>query len=89
MKLKYEFIINQVADNMVAVPVGDGMEQFGGFLKMNDIGAEILEILKNDVTVEEIAAEMLKKHPESNMAEALETVTEFTNTLKENGIING
>ncbi len=89
MKLKYEFIINQVADNMVAVPVGDGMEQFGGFLKMNDIGAEILEILKNDVTAEEIAQELLKKHPESNMEEALETVTEFTNTLKENGIING
>ena len=89
MKLKYEFVINQVADNMIAVPVGDGMEQFGGFLKMNDIGAEILEILKNDVTAEEIAQELLKKHPESNMEEALETVTEFTNTLKENGIING
>ena len=89
MKLKYEFVINQVADNLVAVPVGDGMEQFGGFLKMNDIGAEILEILKNDVTTEEIAQELLKKHPESNMEEAIETVTEFTNTLKENGIING
>lgn len=89
MKLKYEFIINQVADNMVAVPVGDGMEQFGGFLKMNDIGAEILEILKNDVTAEEIAQELLKKHPESNMEEALETVTNFTDTLKENGIIDG
>ena len=89
MKLKFEFVINQVADNMVAVPIGDGMEEFGGFLKMNDIGAEILEILKNDVTVEEIAQEMLKKHPESNMEEALETVTEFTNILKDNGIIDG
>lgn len=89
MKLKYDFIINQVADNLVAVPVGDAMNEFGGFLKMNDIGAEILEILKNDVTLEEIAAEMLKKHPESNMEEALETVTEFTNNLKENGIIDG
>lgn len=87
MKLKYEFIINQVADNLVAVPVGDGMEQFGGFLKMNDIGAEIFEILKNDVTVEEIAAEMLKKHPESNMEEALETVKAFTDKLIEEGII--
>lgn len=87
MKLKYEFIINQVADNLVAVPVGDGLENFNGFVKMNDIGAEIFEILKNDVTVEEIAAEMLKKHPESNMEEALETVKAFTDKLIEEGII--
>ena len=90
MKLKYEFVINQVADNLVAVPVGDGLENFNGFLKMNDIGAEILEILKNDVTVEEIAKQMLEKHPESNMEEALETVTEFTAKLNDAGvIING
>lgn len=88
MKLKYEFVINQVADQMVAVAVGDGLEQFNGFIKMNDIGAEIFEILKNDVTVEEIAKIMLEKHPESNEAEALETVTEFTNKLKEEGILD-
>lgn len=87
MKLKYEFIVNQVADNMVAVPVGSDLEGFNGFLKVNDIGAEILEILKNEVTVEEAAAELLKKHPESNMEEVLETVKEFTDKLMENGIV--
>ena len=87
MKLKYEFIINQVADQMVAVPVGNSLENFNGFLKVNDVGAEILEILKNDVTVEEIAAEMLKKYPESNMDEALETVKMFTDKLMESGIV--
>ena len=87
MKLKYEFIINQVADQNVAVPVGNDLENFSGFLKTNDIGAEILDILKNDVTEEEIASELLKKHPESNMEEALETVKEFTAQLKENGIV--
>ena len=86
MKLKYNFIINQVADNMVAVPVGNDLANFSGFLKVNDIGAEILEILKEEATVEEIAAKMLEKHPESNMEEALETVKEFTAKLIENGI---
>ena len=87
MKLKYTFVINEVADQMVAVPVGDDLAGFNGFLKVNDIGAEILEILKNDLTVEEIAAKMLEKHPESNMEEALETVKEFTAKLIENGIV--
>ena len=87
MKLKYNFVMNKVADQNVAVPVGNDLEDFSGFLKTNDIGAEILDILKNDVTEEEIASELLKKHPESNMEEALETVKEFTAQLKENGIV--
>ena len=88
MKLKYEFVVNQVADQMVAVPVGDGLENFNGFVKMNDIGAEIFEMLKEDVTLEEIVEIMLKKHPEATKEEALETVTEFTEQLKKEGIVD-
>lgn len=87
MKLKYEFVVNQVADQMVAVAVGDALNEFNGFVKMNDIGAEIFEILKNDVTIEEVVKIMLEKHPDATEAEATETVTEFTNKLKEEGII--
>lgn len=88
MKLKYQFVINQVADNMVAVPVGNDLENFNGFVKMNDIGAEIFDILKNDVTVEEIIKIMLEKHPESNIEEATATVKEFTDKLLEEGIVS-
>lgn len=87
MKLKYEFVINQVADQMVAVPVGEDMGNFNGFVKTNDVGAEIFEILKNDVTLEEIVEEMLKKHPESTKEEVTETVTEFTDKLIKEGIV--
>ena len=87
MKLKYNFIVNQVADKMVAVAVGGDLEAFNGFIKMNDIGAEIFEILKNDVTLEEIIAKMLEKHPEATKEEATETVTEFVEKLKESGVV--
>ena len=88
MKLKYEFVVNQVVDQMVAVPVGGDLENFSGFIKMNDIGAEIFEILKNDATLEEIVEIMLKKHPEATKEEAIETVTEFTEQLKKEGIVD-
>ena len=87
MKLKYDFVLNTVAGNVVAVATGESLEKFSGFVKMNDIGAEIFEILKNDVSVEEIVKLMLEKHPDATEAEALETVTEFTNKLKEEGIV--
>ncbi len=87
MKLKYNFIINEVADKMVAVAVGGDLDNFNGFIKMNDIGAEIFEILKNDVTLDEIITQMLEKHPESTEEEAREAVTGFVAELKKNGIV--
>ena len=87
MKLKYEFVVNEVADKMVAVAVGGDLDQFNGFIKMNDIGAEIFEILKNDVTIEEIVKLMLEKHPESTEEEAVEAVTGFVEELKKSGVV--
>ena len=43
MKLKYNFVVNEVAGNMVAVAVGDDVTKFNGFIKMNRKGAEIFE----------------------------------------------
>ena len=87
MKLKYNFVVNQVADKMVAVAVGGDLEAFNGFIKMNDIGAEIFEILKNDVTLEEVIARMCEKHPEATKEEATETVTDFVKQLQEAGVV--
>ena len=87
MKLKYNFIVNEVAGKMVAVAVGDDLNEFNGFVKMNDIGAEIFDILKNDVTMEEIIKLMLEKHPDATEEEAKETVEGFVAKLKEEGII--
>ena len=87
MKLKYQFIVNEVAGQFVAVAIGDGVEEFGGFIKMNDIGAEIFEILKEEVSVDEIINKMLEKHPESNLEEATEVVNGFVDTLKAEGVV--
>ena len=87
MKLKYKMIVNEVAGKMVAVAVGSDLDQFNGFIKMNDIGAEIFEILKNDVTIDEIVDQMLAKHPESTKEEAVEAVNGFVEQLKKNGIV--
>ena len=58
MKLKYNFVTNKVADMVVAVAVGEDVQKFDGFIKMNDTGAYIFNMLKNDVTEDEITAAM-------------------------------
>lgn len=87
MKLKYNFVTNEVADKIVAVAVGGDLDNFNGFIKMNDIGAEIFEILKNDVELDEIVKIMLEKHPESTEEEAKEAVTGFIAELQKNGVV--
>ncbi len=87
MKLKYNFVTNEVADKIVAVAVGDDLQKFNGFIKMNDVGAYIFNLLKNDVTEDEIVAAMKKDYEDATEEEIRENVKEFTAKLKESDVI--
>lgn len=53
MKLKYTFVINEVAGQKVAVPINCGYGQ-QNIIKTNETGAYILNLLQNDISFEEI-----------------------------------
>lgn len=88
MKLKYNFVTNEVADKIVAVAVGDDLQQFNGFIKMNDIGAYIFNMLKNDVTEDEIVSAMQKDYEDATEEEIRETVSDFVGKLKEADVLS-
>ena len=77
MKLKYTFVTNEVADKIVAVAVGDDMEKFNGFIKMNDVSAYIFNMLKEDVTIDDIVAAMQKDYSDATESEIRENVEGF------------
>lgn len=87
MKLKYNFVTNEVADKIVAVAVGDDLEKFNGFIKMNDTGAYIFNMLKNDVTEEEIVEAMKKDYSDATEEEIKETVSGFVGKLKDADVL--
>lgn len=87
MKLKYQFVTNEVADKIVAVAVGGDLEQFNGFIKMNDVGASIFNLLKNETTEDEVVAAMQKEYPDATEAEVRENVTTFIAKLKESDVL--
>lgn len=87
MKLKYIFVTNKIADKIVAVAVGEDAEKFGGFIKMNDTGAYIFNMLKNDVTEEEIVASMQEEYEGVTLENLRNTVKEFISRLKESDVI--
>lgn len=83
MKLKYQFVVNEVAGQLLAVPVGEGLNDFNGFLKMNDVGAAILKQLVDETTEEQVIAEMAKQYPDASMEEVTENVQGFLAKLQE------
>ena len=54
---------------------------------MNGTGAYIFNMLKNDVTEDEIVAAMLKDYEDATEQEVRETVKEFTDKLKEADVL--
>ena len=87
MKLKYNFVVNEVADQFVAVAVGDDLNQFNGFVKMNDTGASIFEKLKDDISLEDLIAAMQKEYPDETLETVTSCVNEFVEGLKKEDIL--
>lgn len=86
MKLKYQFIINQIGDNYVAVPVADEVIGFNGALKLNDTAAYIINKLNDEIKYDELINDV-KGHFECEKEDAAENVDSIINGLKENGLL--
>ncbi len=79
MKLKYEFIINEVAGDTVAVSVGEN--RFNGYIKLNETGKFIFNALSQDTTPEQIITDMAAAYPDATLEEISQTVNEFIEKL--------
>lgn len=87
MKLKYEFVINDIAGEKVAVAMGEGFSYLKRFLKLNDTGAYIMEKLKNDTTVEEIVSAIKTDFEVSADQNIEQMVNNFIEKLKEADVL--
>lgn len=61
MKLKYEMEIVDIDGSPVAIPV-NANEEFSGVLRMNDTTKDIIDVLKNDISEEEIVTILKRKY---------------------------
>ena len=79
MKLKDDFITQDIDDTQFLVPVG--AEAFHGIVRSNKTAAFIVNCLKQETTKEEIVDAMCKKYnaPRETIAKDVETVL---NTLR-------
>ena len=86
MKLKYDFVIEEVAGQKVAMVVGDNLDM-GGFMQLNDTGVYILNLLKEEVTAEYIVANIQKDFEVDDIDEVKQWVDAFIRALKEADVL--
>lgn len=86
MKLKYNFIVRNVAGQSVALAVGDDNAKFNGMIKLNSVGEFIFKLLENDVTEDEILNKITEEY-EITAEEAKASVESYLAVLRQNGII--
>lgn len=82
MKLKYDFVVNRVAGEIVAVSVGNTTGSFNGYIKLNETGAFVFNALKKDTTREDIINALLKEYPDATYEIAAQSVDELIEKLK-------
>lgn len=54
MKLRGEFLVRQVMDHIVAVPVGQTLLQINGMIMLNDVSKVIWDCLEQETNLEGI-----------------------------------
>ncbi len=62
MRLKYQFETMKLDDRIVAVPVGENVNEFRGVVKLNETSAFIFDLLKEETTEEKIVDAMEKEY---------------------------
>lgn len=86
MKIKLDFVLREIAGDILLVPVGKTALDLNGMLTINEVGAEIWKMLPEVENEEEIVRRLLQDY-EAEPAQVRKDVSEFMKRLKELGIL--
>jgi len=62
MKNKYTFEKMELDGEIVAVPVGENVDEFRGVVKLNETSAFIFDLLKEEISMDEIVEALEKEY---------------------------
>ena len=81
MKIKENFVLRQVADTWVVLPLSSATLNFDGMLNLNESGAMLWSVLEKGATREQLADALTSEYAVSREI-ALNDVDEFLENLK-------
>lgn len=88
MKRNPDFLLREVADTLVVVPIGDAASAFSGMITLNAMGAWLWERMETEQTVDSLTAALVENY-EVEADRAREDVVAFIDRLIPSGAILG
>ena len=86
MKVKMEFVLRDIAGDLLLVPAGKAALDLNGMLTLNEVGAEIWRLLPEVADEEELIARLLDLY-EVEEEELRKDVDDFLESLRKLGIL--
>lgn len=86
MKIKRDFILREIAGDILLVPAGKTALDLNGMLTLNKVGAEIWKMLPEVESEEEIVQRLLQEY-DAEPAQVREDVSEFMSQLRKLEIV--
>lgn len=80
MKIKAGFILRQVADNNLVVPVGQMAKQFNGVIKLNESGVFMWKKLEQGIDLDGLVSALTSEY-DVDEERARKDAEAFTNAL--------
>ena len=87
MKIKDGFVIRNVADTFVVVPVGDKLVDFSAMMTLNETGAFLWNCLAENITKEQLVEKMCGEYDVDEKTAAAD-ITEFLDILDSKNILD-
>ena len=86
MKIKEGFMLRQIADTFIVIPLNERVIEFNGLMTLSQSGALLWDKLGYDASLEELISLISNEYGVSR--EVAETdVKEFISTISEKGLI--
>ena len=82
MKIKYGFVLREVAGSFIVVAVGEAVKNFNGIINLNETGAFLWKILEKGATKEQLIAKLLEEYDVDEKTATADVET-FINKLSE------
>ena len=86
MKLKENYVLRQVADTWIVLPLGSETLEFNGMLTLNETGVVLWKALEQEIDREALADRLLSEY-DVDRAQALADTDEFLKKLENVGCL--
>ena len=84
LKIKDGFVVREILDSYMAVPVGERTRDVHGVIALNETGAFLWKMLEKDTSEDKLIASMVKEY-EITEKTAKDDIKEYLSFLREKG----